>query len=865
MRLRYSAWTLPWLLDFKQKVASIPVLPGSGAGSIPFLTTAGQASATINLATFADRLDQVIADDEGSLIRVYDGDTIIDEWIAKKGSRSIATDTKTFPLTGRALASRFDQYLVPPFDNGTNPAVDPGWKWGGDITDGDNLLKNPSFETSAWPNGGFELGSVGSWTNRAGGVIRAVLNAVEAFEGDYHGEIVSIGAAGDGAEDSISGLEIGETYTLTLRLNDETAAGDRYRVGVTDAISGTHTNAYVEDEILWAEIGNATQGNGASTGVYQTTTLAFTATAETITVIVEAPDGAAADLKVDGGIIAGYEVGISPWYALSSRVNVCELSNDWADDGSQSCKIQADDLLYVNPYTDATGYAYLTGIGQQVGLTVGKTYNAGIMAYQESGSDQTLLLIMKRLVTVGDIGSGGSTFLKHVKVVVPDSTPTPLVIDEFIPDVASFSYEVRWQFQGADDPGVLKPGPTYYVDSAYLAEGLPATDAGDILTTLFDAHPDIGNWIDYSSFGATDSNGDAWPEDIAFEVQWGEHYGHVLDRLVDLKYEWELVPKAAQVGNLTHDFHLYAPGGRDATYQNGGTPTTAINKGQSTAEGEVAKRIPDYTSVLLEGAGKAWSKEVDATTEAQFGVLEKFVANRQLLNETTRVLAAEQYLAYEEANRTAARIGVTASRHHPRPMVAYKPGDSIPWQIPPAHPKESRRVQRIDYNNSHPTSYVVTGSRLLDGEAAAYDLIWRLWRRFTRPKEAVATSGGTGDKGGHFTIQVAAVDASVEAKGKADPGFQCVGTDDHVVIMAAQFLCWQAGGGEVWLSEGTYSCDPDQIIVGYDVSYPEPITIHGAANGATVIELTGSETNWGVLVTTVGKLEDVLVEAPPAV
>jgi hypothetical protein len=858
LRLRYEAHTLPWLLDFKQKVASIPTIPGSGTGQLAVMSTAGRAGVTINLAKFKDRLDKVIAEDEGSLIGVWDGDELLDEWIAKRGSGQINDRATTYPISGPVLASIFDQYLVPAFDGGANPAIDPNWKWGGGTSGGEGgLLANPGFEGVPLPNGGFELGSVGNWQARNTASIRAILNAAEAQEGSYHGEIFNITAAGDGAEISIQGLTPGKTYTIIGYGNDETAAGDRYRAGVTDAITPTHPNAYTgTDGTVYAEIDNATQGNGSSDGTYQSFTLSFIAASDSVLLFVEAPDGAAADLKIDGWTISGYGVGLGPWIPLSTRVNTFEVDTSWSNSGAQSCKIQADDLLYTNPWTGATGYAYLTGIGQDRSFTVGKTHNCGIVVRQTSGSDQYFVVVISRKTIVGEIGSPGSAWLKSAKVLVPSGVPTVVPIDEFVPDVAENRFEIRWQYQGADDAN-LHPSPDFWVDDAYINEGLPAAYPGDILIKLFDAHSEIGKWIDYSSFTATlDSNGVAFPKKIAFEVQWGEHYGHVLDRMVDVQLEWELVRKTTPVGNLTHDFHLYNKGGRDST------PATAINKGQSVTGGEIVSRIPDYTSVLLEGAGRAWSKVTDATTEGQFGVLEKFVANRQLLNEETRVLAANEYLAYEAANRKAARLAMTASFFHPRPGKDFKPGDSIPWQVPPRLPKETRRVQRIDYTNHFPTRYVVTGSTLLDGEAAAFDLIWRLWRRFSRPQATESAGSGLGDKGGHFTVQVAASDASAESQGKADVGFLCLGVDDHLVIMAAQLICWSAGGGEVWLSEGTFTSDPDEIVVGYSQSYPEPITLHGASNGGTVIQLSAAETAFGVDVTDVGRMVDVKVNGP---
>lgn len=782
LRLRYSAWTLPWLLDFKQKVASIPVTTGSGTGQVGLFTTAGRAGVEVNLAKF-DRIDEVIAADEGSLIRVFDGPVIIDEWIAKRGAHDISDRATRHPLSGPALPSIFDQYLVPAFDSPANPVEQGSWQWGAD-----NILGNPGLEDGAVTPKQFHL-------------------VITATGGTF--------TLTDGTDTTSAIAHNADASTISTRI--QTDLGLFIDVVVVQIATSPRT--FVIEMV--------TPAFGVNLGINAGSLTGGTGTTTTI---------------VEGG------VGISPWTKAQTLVSGLPNQGNY-DTEPHATTVNPDTGTYalqIDPGPVGVSSNRNAGAQQVPSITPG-LHQGSIRVRPTSASDPFRLGIFG----VGEEVIAWSN--PSGDTLPPNTYSTIPLADIQIPEGNSqIIFRLACTKVGPSDPS------SFNLDNAELYPGLPASNAGDILTTLFDAHSQIGNWIDYSSFGATDSNGDAWPEDISFEVQWGEHFGHVLDRMVDLGYEWELVPKTTPVGTLTHDFHLYNSGGRDATYQNGGVPTTAINKGQSILGGEVVKRTPDYTSVLLEGAGGAWSKVTDATTEAQFGVLEKFVANRQLLNEATRVLAAEQVLAYEAANRRAARIEVGASLIHPRPLRAYRPGDSIPWQIPPALPKESRRVQRVDYTNTFPTRYVVTGSRVLSGDAAAFDLIWRLWRRFSRPPAVeTGTVAVGGDKGGAFTIQVAASNASSWSKGKADPGFQCLGVDDHILIMEAMYQLFLAGGGELWLSEGTFSCAPDQVIVGYSTSYPVPIIMRGVGD-ASIIQLATTETLYGVLVAG-GCLADDLV------
>jgi len=771
LNLRYAAYTLPWLLDFKQKVASIPVIPGSGTGQVSLFTTAGHAGVTVNLAKFGDRIDQVIADDEGSLIRVFDGADVIDEWIAKRGSRDISADAKTFPLSGAALASIFDQYVVPAFDAPANPAAQGNWSWGGK-----NLLGNPGLEEGTVTPKWFQLD-------------------ITATGGTY--------TLTDGT-DTTSGIAFNaDASTISTRI--QTDLGDFTDVVVVQ--NGTSPRGFAI-QMVDPPFGSTLAVNTGSL------------TGGTATVVVMDPG----------------ETGFGPWtragtLAVGKPSNeasyvVFGVSTAQAHTGAHSLAIDA------TPSTATSNR--MPGAQQVPSVTGGAIAQASVRVYPTNGADRFRLGIFG----VGEEFVAWNS--SNGVLLTPNTWNQITVSDFFLPADAS---QIVYRIQNAN-PGPYNPS-LFYVDDGEFYEGLVPTTPGDILSVLFDAHSEISNWVDYSSFDASaDSNGDAWPEDISFEVQWGEHYGHVLDRLVDLGYEWELRPKTVPVGTLTHDFHLYNSGGRDATYQNSGVPAAAINKGQSITGGEVIKRIPDYTDVVLEGAGGAWSKVTDATTESQFGVLEKHVANRQLLNEPTRVLAAEQFLAYEEANRRAVRVELVASRFHPRALVKFRPGDSIPFQIPPAIPKQDRRVQRVDYTNTHPTRYVVTGSRVLSGDAAAFDLIWRLYRRFSRPPEQVSAAPVITSGGGTPTIYIAAADALEEEKVKAG-SWVCDGFSDRALINEAIALMTSATrrGGRLICSSGAFNIVADPIGITYSGAFnPANLEIQGVGRdgGGTIFRLQGS-------------------------
>jgi len=152
MATTYEVWTLPWAsVGFKRKIARLPVIAGTGRGSIQHSTTAGTGTVSIDTSRFFDaagnpRLDQIISDTEGSLVRVYDSlpdgtRVILDEWIVKRVAQK-HSETRIAQLSGPPLRSRaFDGTIVYAFDYPAQPSIIKDHVWGGI-----NLLQNPSFE-----------------------------------------------------------------------------------------------------------------------------------------------------------------------------------------------------------------------------------------------------------------------------------------------------------------------------------------------------------------------------------------------------------------------------------------------------------------------------------------------------------------------------------------------------------------------------------------------------------------------------------------------------------------------------------------------------------------------------------------------
>lgn len=849
MGLRFEAWSTPWDPGgFKRKVAMLPVIDNSGQGSVGFLALPGDSSADLSLANF-DRLDDLVSDTAASLITVFDclpdgTNTIIDEWVLNRVPSRLSEERQV-SLSGPGLLSVFEKALVYAFDYPKSPAVQGDWIWGAsDDAENTGLIRNGIFESSPMPNGGFEDGNVGSWqpTEEDGGLfststIRAVFSPVDARTGDWYGQVI-VNAQGDGIRRSLSNLIPGESYTLTGWINEPTGNGDRIRAGVDGASTATHTNAFEEEEIWWAELGNAAQGTGASTGVYQQVTLTFVPETDSVELVIIYDDINGLDFIIDDfSFTSGDNVGLDPWVGFANGgglnpspqmvLNTFQHDTTQSHGGSGSVRMQGVDDAFYDGF-GRIGYGTI-GMTQNISMVPGTlyTFTAWIRhnGAGSNGANERFRLVLARRTPKGPLQqtiSGefqpgpGSYYMANIDLVIPANTWTKIQLTTFA-DVSDIAAQVRYAGTNARNTDVgTFTSPTFWVDDVSIHEGLPATTIGDIWQKLLDdctihhqndPRGTILDWVDYSSFDdALDSNGNAWNADITFSARWGSNMAHVLDDTFNRGYEAELVRKATPSGGKTHDFHLYNSGGRDDN------PSAAIHTAQPLRGGDAVRRNPSATAALIASSEGGYTEDTDATALANFGRLETFISDSEASGAVSRQLLADNFFAFESANRNAVRFEVIEAPGVPRPFVDYAPGDTIPMTLAPTHLKEDRRVQRIDYLNTHPTQYVVVGSRLLEGEAAAFDLIGRMWRRMNRPakmKEQVLTAGEGGGAGGAPTVVVAASDAHDIEKQKAD--LICIGTNDEQKILEAANLLHAFSsnrGGRILLSSGTFQCNP---------------------------------------------------------
>ena len=746
--LRFEAWTLPWSASFDRVVADIPVVTGSGLRKFGAF-----GSASINVPADYDRITDIVSPTVGSLIRCYDGVTIVHEFLAERVDHRLA-DNGLATIAGDDLASAFQRAVIYPFDYPDQPTTFPNHVWAGR-----NLLTNPGFESFGVTPETWEL-----FNDQTGGGQFTLSDGVDTT--------------------SLINFDAGAS-TVEARIEDD--------LGLVNDCLVTGTGEFdpgVTEDPWVIEIADE-----PVPFVGLALTVADTGLTSTLT-------------KVQVGFLTptGWTKSQTTSRGTSQRVfgtyDNFELVTGTVDTGTYA--------LLVNPGAipehdfAQPNYERFAGVQQVIRVQPGGTYQASIRVNPVSGTDSYRFVI--RSVDGDFIASdtGGLGSSTHTAA----TWSTVSIVNVVIPDNVT---QIVYRFSNTNDTG----NPSgFRLDTATFLEGEAAATVGTIVTSLMDdASTDhsgdtrgtILDWVDYTGFdGTNDSTTTAWDDSsLSFTAHRGKPYANVFDDLTGLGYEWTLTPKATPAAGLTHDLDWFNKDAAGTDHTTAATP--AINAGQSTLSGPVVQRIPRYTAILVEGEGGAYTEDKDGTAETNFGRLELYEGDTTLGDTATRTALSDELLSLEATNRTAVEVVIVRNDDHPIPLVDYLPGDNILFQIPPTLAKTARRIQQIAWRTGEPSVYTVTGSRVFGGEAAAWEGLNRLLNKFT-PLEVPEGRGddvnlGGAEPGGTFTITVAASDALTTSIDRADR--VCGGVNDQITIQNA-LNDLPTAGGRILLSEGTF-------------------------------------------------------------
>lgn len=163
MALRYEAWTLPWSTTFERIIADIPVVIGTGVGTVRLNDVAG---GKIGVPNAYARLTDIVSTTVGRMIRVLDGVTIVHEYLADRVVFSLDDEGWSF-VSGDDLMVMFDRAVMYPYDYEGSPSTFPNHVFGGP-----NILDNPGFENQQTAPEIYDV-----WSDATGGTFTLTVDA----------------------------------------------------------------------------------------------------------------------------------------------------------------------------------------------------------------------------------------------------------------------------------------------------------------------------------------------------------------------------------------------------------------------------------------------------------------------------------------------------------------------------------------------------------------------------------------------------------------------------------------------------------------------------------------------------------------
>ena len=815
MTLRFEAWTLPTAGTFA-KITDIPAL----AGSTGTRELSAYSDSSIVVPADWDGLDQIISTTVGSLIRVYDGTTLVDEFLAERLDQPVARPS-TITISGTQTNGIVEKLAVYPYNYPNDIPTAQDWVWGGPTILPALTLADLASVREQW-----EL-----WHDGTGGSFTLTVDGQTTAAIDY--TIVSPNVI----ENRLQALST---------VDDVTVSGDGQS---TRAIYELYNNATGGSQKLIVGEETATWAYNAAAGTVDTALQALTGiTATTVTgsgtigspwvITFDNPPNPQPVTKDDSSLTGGTSTltettaGVtSPWVITfydPPNPTTFTITDSLTGGSATLTQVTAGALdpspITQSQYADAridpkyhgtydtpaievvetnlnTGsdWALLVNAtgqfaGSQIILTVkpGHTYsNVSVPVRPDSNGSYRLVIrdIYENLIAGTDPWEVALTAGTYQTLTVPQFT-VPDGVYQIIMRVAVVQatyadFRVDWQH-------------------ATINEGDAEATPGEIVRILVENGQDERSaftFLDIAGFTDTvDSDAVSWPSTVSFTASFGQHFGHVLDGLAGMGYEWQITPKASPSGGFTHDLDLFIPGGA-------GTDLTASTGGPAVMSGTVSaanvvKRIPAYTAAVAWG-NETYLEDTDATRLTNFGRWERVFDTEWISSTASLQEYLDEQFAEQATNSTATQATVTGD-DPTIPMVDYDVGDTIWWQFPGVLAKEARRIRRLSWTHQNLPSYTLHASTVHTDESAMAAAVNRLLNKYQRRRKGTDTQP--------FDVPIQPVigpyDLIVAASNTVNPAAAhiiCTGTADDAQIAAAIPTYLSANGGSVYLMAGDYN------------------------------------------------------------
>ncbi len=833
-----EAWTRPGVGTFERKVAYV------AAARVEFtkeLSGFGQGRAWIPAGD--TRLSDIIDDttDTYSLLRCYQDGTLRGEFYADLAQYNEADSATGFvQISGPGINSALGHAVLFPYRYTDIPAgeVDPQPDW---IFGGDSLavetntgfiggFYNGGFEDAASiSNLGFENGNLNQWDNTSslGGLFTGAtgieVSNTGAESGTYLAEVDPTG--------QWSGMWRqfpcfpGKSYTITAKIKEATANGERYVAGVNLEGAMSHTNAYRFAGVAMAELDNAAEGAGASDGTWQDVTLTVVAgsgqTIFNLYFLYFDTGSNGAPFQVDSVTVSGDSIGTDPWQ-IYARVSELSVDSTIKRSGSNSMKFTAE----------AGGTIANKGI--QTGATSVQPYSTVTFSgwvYQNSGSAKDITFVIKNVDGPWINSNGGAN--------VPSGTWTRVSVSALIEAQTQVQLSIR---------SAETTSETWYIDDLEFTAGLDIKTLGDIWDTLMndastfhaaDARGATLDWLTPTFTAALDSNGDAWADgEVSIRFDVGMSYSAIMQQCINafgIEYQirWD-------EGDSRFEFDIFNPSGLGTDHTTADNP--AILTGTLLEGSPVQKRSPRASSVLTQGLDGFFGESQSASAISKIGKIEAYGSDRDLLTQTEIDTFATTLRDQNTGQTISAKVTLKERDGGSQPWTGYDVGDTLNVTMADL-PKTARRVHSIttrwtgDDGEGRATYdvdlNVATYTSGPSGTAAAVLKLLREWKERSRQRPDTDAATSAIAPGGMIPFTVAASNSTDEWRAAAM--YLCDGVDDWVEVQdACDRLA--ATGGTIVLCEGTFIPENSPLVS------PDGVQFRGFGQEASIVQTYNSRT-----------------------
>jgi len=517
--------------------------------------------------------------------------------------------------------------------------------------------------------------------------------------------------------------------------------------------------------------------------------------------------------------------------------------------------------LVINPGAVGATTNRNAGAQQVVGVTPGAVYQASIWVYPTSASDRFRFAIFGTGEELLFYNSANGTTLTA-------NTWNEITLSDMLmpDDVNQIIVRIQCTNLFPSDPSV------FYVDDGELYKGFAPTTFGEIFRLIYEHAIDttlrtpnicweIGAtglpYLTLDFDDTNDSGGNAWADsEIERKLTMRQSYSQIMAGFArDYGYEYRMVADDVEAG--TYLLQVYNPGGMQTDYTTSASP--AIQGGASDIRRLLSRFLATGSNTMVEGLGRVTARDQNTDLMGAIGRIEASELNREAPDLTAVADAATESISKILTNSDTYSYTL-AGELQDEPMSDYVIGDLLIVDDPPEVVAQSERFIDVvcSYTPNSTEFDVQFGSvALLNPDAAVASAVAGLLAKFEYPEtEEPGAAFIAGEGGGAPTIVVAASNASDWSMDKAD--MICTGSDDHEVIMGALLELFNASGGRVLLTEGTFNIDPDEIIVGYSASYPVPMILQGLGE-STILNVGSSASSYAVLVADNCKILDLSI------